>query len=220
MGNFHLIVIAGGTVIIFLSFYFAFAVRGNHTIPANLRNFYLLPLFLLIFSLQTLALNFCTIYPKLYVAAFEKGVVIFEFVFWTYFFINTSLKRVKKTILSIFILFIFLLLLINSQESKAYVALGISNIAKLIFCLLYFYQLFTSPPNLNIKREPVFWIVCGLFFNSAITVPIYLSIGFLFKNNYKSVIGILFPLTNITIIIMHLLFIKGFLCIKQQRIPS
>ncbi len=222
MGNFHLIVIAVGTTIIFLSFFFAFAVRGNHTIPAYLNLFYYYPLLILFESVNSILCIYFHLYSGFTENSIEKLLFLFDFIFWALFFLAVFKSKnpvFKKVIYSNFIIFLLIMLVSSFTFRSPYESLGFSNMGKSIFCLLYVYDLFTSEPNINLKKDPVFWIVCGLFFYAASTIPIYLSLSYLYQH-YQAVVGFLFPITNITIIIMHLLFIKGFLCIKQQRIPS
>jgi hypothetical protein len=155
-----------------------------------------------------------------YGAKIEKSVLLIDFTFWGLFFIflfkKTISKQLSERVTVFFLIAIFLVQVVNSFSKSAYEGLGYANMAKCVFCVLYFHSLFSRPPKLSLRHEPAFWIVTGLLFYSTISTPIYLSINLFYSNHYVDLISILFPLTNIAIIIKHLLFLKGYSCTTQQ----
>jgi hypothetical protein len=220
MGNFHTIVAIIGTFVIAISATTAFSVRKNSKTPYYLKYFYLYPLYVMSVSINTLALNFNAVYRASLGVKVEKSIVVIDFIFWGLFFINlfklNYSKTTRRIVYLIFVCIFIAILGINYFSKSAYDALAYANVGKCLLCIVYFYSLFKSPPSLSLRHEPAFWIVTGLLFYSTLSIPVYLSINLFYANHYMNLISILFPLTNITIIIMHLLFIKGYLCRIQQ----
>jgi hypothetical protein len=151
----------------------------------------------------------------------EKIFVVMDYIFWGIFFLALLQTETPPKIMNVlnvcFLVVLGVVLLFCYSAQNAYQALGYANLGKCVFCIYYFYGLFKNLPKVDLWYEPSFWIVTGLLFYSAISTPIYLSINIFLKNHFKDLIGILFPLTNIAIIIMHLLFLKGYLCIIQRQ---
>lgn len=215
---YHKTVIYVGTIIIFISFLFAFLNRRSSAIPSYLRHFYLYPLFVLLVSANTIAGFLIDSYPSDIGIFMEKILTVIDFAFWTFFFysVNTIIApRLKKLVLIIFLLTLLPTLVINTYERFTYVSLSVFNFSKCLFCLLYFSNLFKMLQTVSLKKDPVFWIVLGLFFYTAVTIPIYVTTTYLHQKISNSLL--LFPLTNIAIIIMHLLFIKGHLCVINRK---
>lgn len=221
MGNFHKIVILIGTVVILFSFLIALQIRKSKKTPNYLQQFYLYPLLILFLSINTLTIDFFEIGFRSMQATVEEIIMIIEFIFFAYFFrVVLNIFPQKKWIDYVFILFMFLTLpcvvLTLRQPLFHYYFRAFHNIGILLFCLIYIYSIFNNSPELFLKNNAAFWIVMGLLFYSSVTIPIFLGYYYLATNKHVSVLSILFPLTNISIIIMHLLFIKGYLCTIQQ----
>jgi hypothetical protein len=222
MGDFHRIVIMVGTVVVSLSFLLAFSVRTKENTPFYLRRFYLYPLLTLLLSLNTFAVDFFKLTSTAHQASIEKIIFTIDFSFFAYFFISVvEEKSMKQLIKMVSILFLLgtVVSWIFFAETKLYhyYFRAYHNLGKLIFCLIYLYSIFNCSPKLILKKEPAFWITSGLLFYTTVTIPIFLSYYYLAINRQISILSILFPLTNISIILMHLLFIKGYLCTIQQR---
>ena len=221
MGNFHKIVVIIGTAVIFLSFVLAYRIRKNDSTPSYLRNFYLCPLLAFILCGSTFAFDILGPRSNRLQVTIEKVIYIIDFFFFAYFFrLVLANFPAKKLIENIFFFFIVLtipcLLITTHQTLLHYYFRAYNNIGKLLFCLIYIYSIFKSSPKLILKNDAAFWIVMGLLFYSSVTIPIFLGYYYLAINRYVDILSIFFPLTNISIIIMHLLFIKGYLCTIQQ----
>jgi len=219
--NFIKTVVLIGTVVIFISFVLALCIRKNKNIPGYLRNFYLYPFIELLLSFLTVALILdLHKFQHGYANGIEKIFSVIDFLFWAYFFLelfrNSTFKKTVKIILVVFIFFIIPVVLVFSLHSLNYDIVGYTNIGKCILCIVYFFSLFTGLPNVNLKKDPTFWILSGVLFNTTISTPIFLSIGY-FRSNNIFYMNNMLAIGNISIIIMHLLFIKGYLCIIQQR---
>lgn len=94
---------------------------------------------------------------------------------------------------------------------------GVTNFGLIIFCIVYYHQLFNNLPTLNLLLEPSFWIITGVFFCMSIQIPVLLTIDYL---RYKILINnyyLLHSLISFCYTIMHLFFIKAYLCATRQQ---
>ena len=218
MHDLYDIVIWIGTGVILVSFIIALYITKKD-IPDYLKKFYLVPLITLLISANTILGAYINLYPKKLsiLATIQNTLSLFDFIFWGFFFCYW-LKQNSR-----FIFFSFFLIIILLRVSMGFSKVGfeihaITNFGKTLFCIFYFYELFKAAPKLNLKNHPSFWIVTGLFFYSCISFPEYAVDNYLRTRLPREISRNLFSSTNIAIIIMHLLFIKAYLCsIRQPR---
>jgi hypothetical protein len=221
VGNFIKTIIVIGTVVILISFSLATAMRKNKAIPGYLKYFYLLPLMQFLLSVKSIIylLKISSAVDK-YGLQFEKIIVALDLLFWMFFFTalfkNFRFNKFVK-ILGLISFSLIILYLINNIKSLDYDLIGFTNIVKCAFCIMYFFSIFSDIPNLDLKKDPKFWIISGLLFCSTVSTPVFLSAGY-FRNYSSSYLTYtILAIGNSAIIIMHLLFIKGYLCIIQPR---
>jgi hypothetical protein len=90
----------------------------------------------------------------------------------------------------------------------------------LIFCFYYYYQLFKNIPTINLLKEPSFWIISGICFGMSAHIPFSTFGYYLYHNLSRQIYLSLAIIGVLSYGIMHLFFIKGFLCIirKQSRL--
>lgn len=103
-----------------------------------------------------------------------------------YFFVLWCIiqkNQVKKAILIILILYSLTegLNLIFFKQGGTFhtVNYGIGCSLIVIFCIVYFVELFQLPKALDLKREPAFWICTAIFFSYVCTFPFWGLVGFL-----------------------------------------
>lgn len=96
-------------------------------------------------------------------------------------------------------------------------AFAISNLGLVLFCSFYYFQLFESMPTLDLLKEPSFWILNGIFFCMCATIPV-LAIKYYFVDKLSasvySTIEVIIPFFYG---IMHLFFIKAYLCSPSRH---
>jgi hypothetical protein len=147
----------------------------------------------------------------------EKIFWAVDFLFWGYFFLqlfkNNAGRNYIKGIVLINLIIIIPMILCLTLGSKNYDIIGVTNIGKCLFCITYFFSIFKSVPKHHIKKEPGVWIISGLFFFSAVSTPVFLSAGYFRSYNSFEILYGIVAIGNISVIIMHLLFIKAYLCI-------
>jgi hypothetical protein len=221
VGNFINTVVVIGTVVVFISFILATAMRKNKAVPGYLKNFYLLPLLHLLLSIRSI-LFMLDLYtnPKPYGMIIDKIICVTDLLFWMFFFgalFKNSLSIRYIKIVCLISGLLVTLYLVNNFKSHDYDLIGFTNIVKCAFCSMYFFSIFSGIPILNLKKEPRFWIISGLLFCATVSTPFFLSIGYFRHNSGLYTTGSVLAIANISIIIMHLFFIKGYLCIIQPR---
>lgn len=209
-----------GTLIILCSLAFSLILRMTITGPSYFKNFYLYPLLVFILSLITVT-NYCIItIPNIYINVFENFILIIENIFWGIFFLNFSNRKTRKYFKIIFIFSISIVLVItviNKFSNLNHKIAAITNLGFTLYCLKYFISLFKNEPIKKITDEPMFWIVTGLFFYSVFSVPLFPLCEY-FKNQNSYTLSLAFlSVINLVVIIMHLFFIKGCLCLIRQH---
>lgn len=220
MPSLYNIVIWFGTLVILISFITALRLIGKRNCPFYLKNFYLFPFLALLVSANTILGGYFHLFSHRLIHIIQNLLFILEFLFWYLFFL-ALIKRNSKSLHFVFMLFLvitILLRLITGFHNLRFEILAVTNFGNIFFCLIYYNELFKSIPKLNLNSEPSFWIVTGLFFYNCISLPIYTIESFLTTNLPRLITRNIFATTNIAIILMHILFIKAYLCqIRQHK---
>ena len=222
MRSFLKIEIVIGTIVILCSLVLSlFAFRKENTLT-HLRRFYLYPLLAFYLSTVTFTDEFIITFSKSTITIAQYIYIFLEPIFWGTFFM--ILFRNKKRIALIRTIFIITLSLItflairSNFNSHNHQIVSISNLSFTFYCGIYFFDLFRGEPIKLIKSDPTFYIVVGLFFYSALSLPFF-SLSDYFKRSNSFLYPMIICFLNLTIIIMHLFFIKGYLClIKPTKV--
>jgi hypothetical protein len=162
VGNFIKSVVVIGTVVIFISFSIATAMRKNKAVPGYLKFFYLLPLIHFLLSVQSIIYLMkipCAINVNKYGLQFEKIIVALDLLFWMFFFTalfkNFRFNKFVK-ILCLISVSLIIPYLINNIKSRDYDLIGFTNIIKCAFCIMYFFSIFSDIPNFDLKKDQKF----------------------------------------------------------------
>lgn len=205
----------------FFSFLFSLRLINNKNIPSYMRGFYLYPTvgFLGIIFLISILLFFPN-YSK-YAAVESNYSLIFHYCFLSYFIIKVLPNKKYNWYLFI-IFFIFLsvilyLLFTRNVYRQISFAFAVSNLGLIIFCIIYYVRLFNNIPTIDLKREPSFWIITGIFFCMSAQIPSTGFYDFIQKDINISTARILYSISLFCYAIMHLFFIKAILCAVQPR---
>jgi hypothetical protein len=143
---------------------------------------------------------------------------LFEFIVFSIFFLQTINNRFKRIFIkSLFILFqlIFILLSLNQKQFLSFSEQTIAStysveaVFLILFSIFYYHELFSTPLEKTLVNEPTFWVVTGLFFFMASTLP-YSILQTLYIDNFF--LRQLFSLFYISYTLMFILIIRGFLC--------
>ena len=146
----------------------------------------------------------------------------FTIIFWSIFFLkifttkNDSLKI--KIMLGITLCVALFSYYFNSFDKQNFHTISFFNIYKTTFCVFFYNKLFKDAPEQNIKHEPSFWVITGLFLFSCLSIPFY-ALNDYIKSQFSFIISTnIFASSNILIIIMHFFFIKAYIC--TIRLPK
>lgn len=148
-------------------------------------------------------------------------LLLFHFIFLSLFIYgvlaNKKFFRIMNVLFFTFIIIILFCLFTNNLSGQNSTAFAFTNFGLVIFCCFYYFQLFEDMPTVNLLDEPSFWIINGIFFCMSATIPVlalrYYSLNKMSVYIY-SIIEILIPFLYG---IMHLFFIKAYLCSKDYH---
>lgn len=181
--------------------------------------FFLCPLIALLASINSICGRFFSLYQTDSFFTVQIFLFLTDFIFWFSFFlqiINEKKDRIQLKILLLTILFLALYLLFFSKVDKRNMHIvALTAICKTVFCIFFFYKVFKNVLYENILKEPAFWIITGLFFCSTLSLPFYALYSYIKAQFSPLITSTFFSFTNILIIIMHLFFIKAYLCTIQ-----
>jgi hypothetical protein len=91
---------------------------------------------------------------------------------------------------------------------------SIANLSLVIFCIIYFNQLFKNISAVNLLQEPSFWVVSGILFCMSIAIPVisldeYLRnsdyINLAYRNLFSAIVYFAYGS-------FHLFLVKAYLC--------
>lgn len=155
-------------------------------------------------------------------AVVNNYLVQFNFTFLSSYIICTAnyntVKKLQLTIYYIFNILIIISIGIDKQFFRNPVTFMIGNMGLVYFCLFYYYSLFQSNFTFQLLKTSSFWIVSGIFFSMCLTIPIFCFLGF-WKNLISEYLKhLLIGIIQISYGIMHLFFIKAYLCSIQKKI--
>jgi hypothetical protein len=88
---------------------------------------------------------------------------------------------------------------------------GMQNLFITLPCLLYFYELFNSEDDVDLRTNPHFYIACAVLFFYGATFPFFMA----FKTLYDAtpeMIDLLSTVENLLIAIMDFTILRAFLC--------
>ena len=204
-----------------LSFFLSLRLIRNSKIPYYMKGFYWYPIVgILVLVPNFIDLNISRIFHPVSVIIINASI-LFHFIFLSLFIIKLIKNKSNQNLLNIIFWSILLLLFLSLNKENLTknnnLGYSVSNFGLIIFCILYYYQLFNSLPNMNLKKEPSFWIVTGIFFTMSVHIPIQAAVGFLRYNiSYNNYI-LLYGIIAFCYSIMHLFLIKAFICATHQR---
>lgn len=211
-------VIIVGTVIIVISFTLSLCVSKNR--KDYMKWFFLCPLISITVSTNSILsifYNFYGILPRYYI---QSILFLLDLTFWFIFFLKVIRAKIffnKLKFIYVFTMFFSLLILYaNTYRNNNLHLIGLCNIGKTVFCVIYYQSIFRNLVYENLLKEPSFWIVTGLIFYTSLSLPFYGLHGYISDSFPDQIAGNIFSISNILIIIMHLFFMKSYLCTTRQ----
>jgi hypothetical protein len=186
-----------------------------------MKGFFLVILISLTISINSILGSLFFLYNIKLFVFIQSCLDLLDLIFWTFFFLKLLPDKKSKIIIRIFfsasLLFSIIFLYWNNLDKSNLQILVVLNVCKSIFCIRFYQKLFKNLTYQNILSEQAFWIVNGLIFYSSLSLPFY-GFNFYIKEHFSPLISNnIFSFSNILIIIMHLFFIKAYLCRIQVR---
>ena len=168
-----------------------------------------MPLLAVILTFNTILINVLNIYSIEIGGMIERIIVMFDFLFWIYFFSSLDIKLFTKKgyehLLSLGVGIIFIIISINYISNKFHhYTLAIFCFFEIILCLIYLNRLFSKPPQRLLIKDPVFWIITGLLMKCAVAIPTHLASEIMFVGKNSKFYYLIFPISNIAGIIIKI----------------
>jgi len=202
-------------LLMFISFIVSLRLINNKKIPEYMQGFYWYPIIgIVVLIPHFLAFHF---FKKLYFVSIPINNIslLFHFSFLAFFIIQVIPNK-KFFFLKVlfFIFFSLIIYFLTTKPLKDYnsSAFAVANLGLVIFCIIYYYQLFNNIPILNLRNEASFWVITGVFFCMSINIPINSIIDYLWGKIPYSYLSFFTSVGVLCYSIMHLFFIKACLC--------
>jgi hypothetical protein len=125
-------------------------------------------------------------------------------------------KMYRYTCICIFIFLAFVFYHNNAKTSNTLI--GVANLSLFLLAIFYFRYFLINETISNLKKSPVFILVCGIFIGAGLIIPYTLFNEYLLSlstsMNNLYLYGVFSALGYLT---MNLFFLKALLCIKQNK---
>ncbi len=91
------------------------------------------------------------------------------------------------------------------------------NFPLIILSIKYYRSLLKQEPLQNLTHLPIFWVATGTFLYSCTSIPVYSLVNFIQPTDEnKILINDLYHISNISLILLYVCFIKAYLCLKHH----
>jgi hypothetical protein len=212
-------ILSGFTTLIYIaSLIISFTSSRKVKTPPYMRNFYFYSLVAVIIALL-FWLDVIDVISNSCYNNINKISLLFHFGFLTIFTYKAIKQNAKQNIgrkLFYFLSIIVVGSIILDFIIKTHYSYAITNMCLIIVCLYYYNRLFKNIPILNLGRDSSFWVITGIFFGMSLNIPINIFNEFLFHRIPKTSYLLLISISFIGYGLMHLFFIKSFLCLTHQ----
>jgi len=210
--NSYFIIIYFFVVISFITFLFSLRTLGYNNAPAYMNGFYLYNLVGFLAACGMWAI------PNFFIV--NNVLILFNYGFLGYFFLKITGKHKNINAVSLIYIFFFIVtifLLIPNLKGypMAKSVSAISNLGELSLIGYYFYSILGIKNELDMRREPAFWIALGVFIYLVLVIPMALFDDFLRVKLAASRFYLLSLIYPFAILILQLFFIRAFIVTKK-----
>jgi len=150
------------------------------------------------------------------IASSENVFMLFEFIVCNYFILQhlSSSRRRMAVKVNALIYFGFLLWVGITHHKNIYrnTFFVFEDIFLVLPSLLYFYELFVNVRPEPLKNQPSFWVITGILFLNACSIPMLLTLGL--PGNYSA---LAFCLNFILYSIFFILLIRAYFCTRVNQ---
>jgi hypothetical protein len=218
----HLIFFDSQLIISILSFVFSLKLVKNENVPPYMKTFIWYPIVaLLVIIPLILTTHFFKNYKE-EALILNNISLIFHYSFLSVFIIRVmpgkNNSNFIKIVFGIFLSIILFLLISEKIDKSNAFAFATANLGLTILCVMYYYRLFSNLPVLNLRNEPSFWIITGIFFCMSVHFVLMSTIDYLHNKISFPNLRIMGSIAAFCYLIMHLFFIKACLCsVRPQK---
>jgi len=141
-----------------------------------------------------------------------------EYIIFTYFMLTYISSVKRKWIIRISSLLFFAImafLWIKFPKTIYMEFFSLESLFLVLPCLFYFYELFMKVQAEPLGSQPAFWIVTGILFLNACSIPLSLTIGMMGKYDDAA-----YSLNYILYILLFILIIRAYLCKPESPVPA
>lgn len=112
-----------------------------------------------------------------------------------------------------FLMFFF----VPSFNNLSTLQIFVSSLCLFIFCMVYFFKILKNQTKElgDIRISPEFWIISGVFLSMGLLIPIPIVFNMLRQSSTIDLIRVLSIINCTCYIILHLFFLKAYLCLKM-----
>ncbi len=206
-------------IIILISFLVSLKLIKNENAPKYMEGFYLYPTVGLLCAIPSY------LESHYFPIKYSQYLLNFSLIFHFYFLGNFIFKILPrqnlffKTCFYLQLIIIFIFLFYADWKFLANKAFAITNLSLALLSFLYFFQVLRENQIGYLLKEPSFWVVSGIFIGMGLESPLSAVIDYLTDNTLILQHKYFFRLIVMSYIIMHLFFIKAYLCsIRVNRI--
>ncbi|MEP6677293.1 MAG: hypothetical protein ABJA78_19185 [Ferruginibacter sp.] len=214
-------VVLAEDIINILGFFVAFFVlRRKKNIPKYMITFFWYPVVALSFTIFYFLKEYLKLFPSQFYSVANNLSLLFHFVFLSIFIINSEHTKTKKRSYLVFwgfLILVIISLILKDISFGNRLAFGIANSGLVILCIFYYYSIVKNTGSLALAADPSFWVANGIFFGMILNVPTYIARNFIDKENSYEIWSVLFAVCSFAYIIMHIFFIKAYLCIIRPH---
>jgi hypothetical protein len=185
--------------------------------------FRLFPLFLLFIVLVELVGRYMRTVLKMHSNAWLYNIsTTLEFLFYAYIFRQSLQNKAYKNLAFWFILIYPLAVLTNMLFVQGFFwfhsyTMVLGSFFMLIFCCLFFYEVFLNPLELELHREPMFWISTGILFFYLGDFSYNLYYNILTKYGLDTGRNLFLSINNNLNLVLYSCFTIAFLCKRSPR---
>jgi hypothetical protein len=145
-----------------------------------------------------------------------------EFLFYAFIFWSTFAIRIFRRLTGSFIILFFLFVIVNTlfiQGFKNFTTnvLKVGNFFMIIVCCLYFTELMRQEKQVQLLKEPMFWIATGVFLFNAGEIFYTLFADYLIGMGLDNAGKIFGSINNKLIWFLYTCLAIAFLCTKPKQ---
>lgn len=173
-------------------------------------------------SINTFLFKKINLYPLRVGLILQDILIVAKFLFMCLFFYHLQISKISKKRIKFLIIASILtsvsLIVIANLGYIYFPQIIIQNVVLITFSAAYFLNILKGKLDIILFKSSVFWLVLGIFFWATVSFPVYCLYFFIpINEEYREIINRVFSISNISLMVMYMLFIKSYLCLTPQR---